>query len=77
MDHYIAERQTFHQVYLHIQAWPTDSPAEVVKTCKAATSEGLRERQGELLGRVPSVGTRSYFVSTTTVSSDTVLRLLK
>lgn len=64
-------------IYLYIRVWPTDSPAEVVKACKGATSKGLREKHGELLGRVPSLWTRSYFVSTTPISSDLMRQYVK
>jgi putative transposase len=61
-------------VYLHIRVWPTDSAAEVIKACKSATSKGLREKYADLLGRVPSLWTRSYFVSTADISKDAVQR---
>jgi putative transposase len=47
-------------VHLFVRAWPTDSPAEIVKECKGVTSSRLRQKFKHLL-KLPSLWTRSYF----------------
>ena len=55
-----------------VRAWPTDSGADVVKACKGKTSYYLR-REFPHLRKLPSMWTRSYFVSTAgTISRATI-----
>ncbi len=64
-------------VHLFVRAWPTDSPAKIVKECKGLTSFCLRQKFKSLL-KLPSLWTRSYFASTTgNVSADTIRRYIE
>ena len=59
-------------VYLFISCLPTWSPADIMKNVKGATSHTLRDEFPEL-AHMPSLWTRSYFVSTAgNVSSETI-----
>ena len=59
-------------VHLFVSCPPTQSPAEVMRNIKGATSRALREEFPEL-SKMPSLWTRSYFVSTAgNVSSETI-----
>ena len=59
-------------VHLFLKCWPTQSPAEIMKEIKGASSHVLRNEFPKLKG-MSSLWTRSYFVSTAdNVSSDTI-----
>lgn len=59
-------------VHLFLKCWPTQSPAEVMKNIKGASSHALRDKYPQLSG-MSSLWTRSYFVSTAgNVSSETI-----
>lgn len=59
-------------VHLFLKCWPTQSPAEIMKNIKGASSHALRDKYHQLSG-MSSLWTRSYFVSTAgTVSSETI-----
>lgn len=58
--------------YLFLRCWPSQSPAEIMKRIKGASSHVLRNEFSELRG-MSSLWTRSYFVSTAgNVSSETI-----
>lgn len=59
-------------VHLFLKCWPTQSPAEIMKNIKGASSHVLRDKYSQLSG-MSSLWTRSYFVSTAgNVSSETI-----
>lgn len=59
-------------VYLFLSCLPTQSPAFIMKEVKGASSRILRE-EFPVLSKMPSLWTRSYFVSTAgNVSSETI-----
>lgn len=59
-------------VHLFLKCWPTQSPAEIMKNIKGASSHALRDKYSQLSG-MSSLWTRSYFVSTAgNVSSETI-----
>ena len=59
-------------VYLFLKCWPSQSPAEIMKKIKGASSHALRDEFPQLSG-MSSLWTRSYFVSTANnVSSETI-----
>ena len=59
-------------VHLFVSVYPQQSIPDVVKQIKGATSHKLREEFPELR-KMPSLWTRSYFVSTAgNVSSSTI-----
>ncbi len=59
-------------VHLFLSCLPTQSPADIMKNVKGATSHALRDEFPEL-AHMPSLWTRSYFVSTAgNVSSKTI-----
>lgn len=61
-------------VHLSVKCWPKQSPAEIMKEVKGASSHALRD-EFEILSNMPSLWTRSYFVSTAgNVSSATIKR---
>ena len=61
-------------VHLFVKCWPKQSPAEIMKEIKGASSHALRD-EFEILSNMPSLWTRSYFVSTAgNVSSATIKR---
>ncbi len=49
---------------LFVRVWPSDSAAEVVKELKGFSSFHLRKEFVPILSKLPSLWTRSYFVST-------------
>ena len=58
--------------HLFLSCLPTQSPAEIMKDIKGATSHALRDEFREL-SKMPSLWTRSYFVSTAVnVSPETI-----
>ncbi|MCH3949525.1 MAG: IS200/IS605 family transposase [Acidaminococcus sp.] len=61
-------------VYLFLRCWPKQSPAEIMRKVKGASSHRLRNEFPQLSG-MSSLWTRSYFVSTAgNVSSETIKR---
>ena len=59
-------------VHLFLKCWPSQSPAEIMKKIKGASSHALRDEFPRLSG-MSSLWTRSYFVSTAgNVSSETI-----
>lgn len=59
-------------VHLFLKCWPKQSPAEIMKKIKGASSHVLRDEFLQLKG-MSSLWTRSYFVSTAgDVSSETI-----
>lgn len=63
--------------HLFINVQPTYSPSEIMKIIKGKTSRIIRQ-EFEHLNKMPSVWTRSYFVSTAgNVSSETVKRYVE
>ena len=51
-------------VHLFIQALPTQAPNKIIGMIKGYTSKILREEFPHLKSKLPSLWTRSYFVST-------------
>ena len=61
-------------VHLFLKCWPKQSPAEIMKKVKGASSHVLRDEFLQLKG-MSSLWTRNYFVSTAdNVSSETIER---
>ena len=59
-------------VHLFVSAFPQQSIPEIMRLIKGATSKKLREEFAEL-SQMPSLWTRSYFVSTAeNISSETI-----
>ena len=59
-------------VHLFLKCWPSQSPADIMKKIKGASSHALRDEFSQLSG-MSSLWTRSYFVSTAdNVSSETI-----
>ena len=59
-------------VYLFLSCLPSDSPSDIMKYIKGGTSHTLR-REFPQLSKMPSLWTRSFFVSTAgNVSSETI-----
>ena len=59
-------------VHLFLKCWPTQSPADIMKKIKGASSRVLRDEFPQLSG-MSSLWTRSYFVSTAPkISSETI-----
>ncbi|WP_353928825.1 IS200/IS605 family transposase [Desulfofundulus kuznetsovii] len=64
-------------LHLFVNAPPTLAPHNIVARIKGLTSRHLR-REFEHIARMPSVWTRSYFVSTAgNVSSDTIRKYIE
>lgn len=60
-------------LHLFVRVWPSDSAAEVVKELKGYTSFHLRKEFAQILSKLPSTWTRSYFASTAgAVSAQTI-----
>ena len=65
-------------IHLFVQAFPEDSPAEIVKECKGITSFHLRKKYSAILKKLPSLWTRSYFVATAgNVSAKTIQKYIE
>jgi len=65
-------------VHLFVRATPKDAPNRIVAAFKGYTSHELRQELPELKSRLPSLWTRSYFVSTHGhVSSETIKRYVE
>ena len=63
--------------HLFVNVQPTYSPSEIMKVIKGKTSRILRQ-EFEHLSKMPSVWTRSFFVSTAgNVSSNTIKRYVE
>lgn len=63
--------------HMFLNALPTLSPADIMAKIKGVTSKKLREEFPHLL-HLPSLWTRSYFVSTAgNVSSETIKRYVE
>ncbi|ASA20137.1 IS200/IS605 family transposase [Paenibacillus donghaensis] len=63
--------------HLFLNALPTFSPADIMAKIKGVTSKRLRE-EFKHLAHLPSLWTRSYFVSTAgNVSSETIKRYVE
>jgi putative transposase len=63
--------------HLFVNVQPTYSPADIMKVIKGRTSRELRQ-SFEHLSKMPSVWTRSYFVSTAgNISSETIKRYVE
>ena len=59
-------------VHLFLKCWPTQSPADIMKKIKGASSHALRDEFPRLAG-MTALWTRSYFISTAgNVSSETI-----
>ena len=64
-------------IHLFVQAFPEDSPSEIVKACKGITSFHLRKKYVDILKKLPSLWTRSYFVATAgNVSAKTIQKYI-
>ncbi|MFB5678133.1 IS200/IS605 family transposase [Paenibacillus terreus] len=64
-------------VHLFLNVLPTDSPADIMAKLKGVTSRLLRQ-EFKHLKHLPSLWTRSYFVSTAgNVSSETIKRYVE
>lgn len=61
-------------IHLFIQAMPTISPNMLVGSIKGCTSHELRNEFRELRSKLPTLWTRSYFVSTHGHVSDEVIK---
>ena len=65
-------------VHLFVQATPKDAPNRIIGAFKGYTSRVLRQEFPELKSRLPSLWTRSYFVSTHGhVSSETIKKYVE
>ena len=60
-------------IHIFVRVWPCDSASEVVKELKGCTSFFLRKEFPSVLSKLPSLWTRSSFVSTAgAVSTQTI-----
>jgi putative transposase len=65
-------------IHLFIQAPPTIAPNKIIAGIKGYTSKILRRKFPELRSRLPTLWTRSYFVSTHGhVSSETIKKYVE
>jgi len=65
-------------VHLFLAAVPTLSPNRIIGQVKGCTSRKIRGEFGQIKRSLPSLWTRSYFVSTAgNVSSDTIQRYIE
>lgn len=65
-------------VHLFLAAVPILSPNRIIGQVKGYTSRKIREEFGQIKRSLPSLWTRSYFVSTAgNVSSDTIQRYIE
>jgi putative transposase len=63
--------------HLFLNCLPTDSPSDIMAKLKGITSRKLRQ-EFQHLSHLPSLWTRSFFVSTVgNVSSDTIKRYVE
>lgn len=64
-------------VHMFLNCLPTQSPSDIMKSIKGYTSKILRE-EFEILSKMPSLWTRSYFVSTAgNVCSETIKKYVE
>lgn len=71
-ERFIAMECDTDHAHIFLSAWPQQDIPWIVKQIKGATSKKLRE-EFEKLSNMPSLWTRSYFVSTAgKVSSETI-----
>lgn len=64
-------------IHLFVQVFPSTSAADVIKLVKGRTSRELRQKYA-VLRKLPSLWTRSYFVSTAgRVSQETIQRYIE
>ena len=64
-------------IHLFVRATPSDSAADVIKEVKGTTSFHLRREFPEILTKLPSTWTRSYFSSTAgAVSAETIQKYI-
>lgn len=61
-------------VHLFVKSSPKDSPNKLIGTIKGYTSRILRQEFPELRSRLPTLWTRSYFVSTNGHVSDDMIQ---
>ncbi len=60
-------------IHIFVRVWPSDSASEVIKELKGYTSFFLRQEFKPILSKLPSLWTRSYFVSSAgAVSAQTI-----
>jgi len=65
-------------VHLAISTNPINSPHKIVKAIKGKTSNILRKEFPELVSKLPSLWTRSYFISTVgNASTETVKKYIE
>jgi len=65
-------------VHLFIEAQPTIAPNRIIAGIKGYTSRVLRQEFPELRSRLPTLWTRSYFVSTHGhISSETIRKYVE
>ena len=65
-------------VHLFVRAFPDTAASEIVKECKGLASFELRKKYSAALSKLPSLWTRSYFVSTAgNVSSETIKKYVE
>jgi len=65
-------------IHLFVQAFPDNSPSEIIKECKGVTSYFLRRKYSSVLKKLPSLWTRSYFVATAgNVSAETIKKYIE
>lgn len=65
-------------VHLFLRCLPTDTPHLIVRALKGRTSRALRQEFPALKRRLPTLWTRSYFVSTAgNVSAATIQRYIE
>lgn len=65
-------------VHLFVRAFPDTPASEIVKECKGLTSFELRRKYPEVLLKLPSMWTRSFFAATAgNVSQETIKRYIE
>jgi len=65
-------------IHLFVRCWPSDSASDVVRHCKGAAFRFLRQKYPEVLKKLPSLWTRSFFASTVgNVSSETIRKYIE
>jgi putative transposase len=65
-------------IHCFVRVWPANSAADVVKELKGITSFHLRKEFREIVSKLPSLWTRSYFSSTAgNVSKETIQKYIE
>lgn len=65
-------------VHLFVQAFPDTAASDIVKECKGLSSYELRKKYPEVLLKLPSLWTRSFFASTAgNVSQETIKKYIE